>query len=217
MKTRERILHTSLELFNLEGEPRVTTVDIANEMDISPGNLYYHFKGKEVIVDELFGRFESQMQEILGAPARGSIKTEDCWFYLYVVFEEIFNYRFLYHDITGIMLQYERIQRRFKRLLTNKNHAMTALCASLEESGLIAFNDDDTRRALINQVVIILIYWVNYQKLMDSEEQDDLMMHKGVYQVMLLIVPYLQGDSRVFLEECGRLYQEAMQSAQQNA
>ena len=36
MKTRDRILNCALELFNRDGEPNVTTLDIANELGISP-------------------------------------------------------------------------------------------------------------------------------------------------------------------------------------
>ena len=58
MKTRDRILECALALFNQEGEPNVSTLEIANELGISPGNLYYHFHGKEPLVLELFERFQ---------------------------------------------------------------------------------------------------------------------------------------------------------------
>ena len=39
MKRRDVILEVSLVLFNQEGEANLSAVDIANELDISPGNL----------------------------------------------------------------------------------------------------------------------------------------------------------------------------------
>ena len=61
-KTKETILRTSQALFNNEGEHAVSSVDIANVIGISPGNLYYHYKGKDPIIRELFSDFEEELR-----------------------------------------------------------------------------------------------------------------------------------------------------------
>ncbi|NON38996.1 TetR/AcrR family transcriptional regulator, partial [Klebsiella pneumoniae] len=56
MKTRDRILECALQLFNQQGERSVSTNHIAAHMEISPGNLYYHFPNKQAIIALLFSQ-----------------------------------------------------------------------------------------------------------------------------------------------------------------
>src|SRR6266536_2569583 len=60
MKTRDRILETALRLFNEEGAAKVPTNRIATELEMSPGNLYYHFRQKEQLVDRLLRRLTNR-------------------------------------------------------------------------------------------------------------------------------------------------------------
>lgn len=64
MKTKDRILLVSLDLFNADGATEVTTNDIAKELKMSPGNLYFHYKNKEQIIREIFKNLIADTQTI---------------------------------------------------------------------------------------------------------------------------------------------------------
>src|SRR5436189_705260 len=98
-RTRERILETALLLFNGVGEPNATTADIADEMEISPGNLYYHFHNKDDIIAELFAGFERRLDGLLISPEGRDAGVEDLWFLLHLLFEAMWDHRFLFRDL----------------------------------------------------------------------------------------------------------------------
>ena len=65
-KTREKILDTSLELFNEKKASNVSTVQISAAMKISPGNLYYYFANKEEIIRCIWEeRMLGEMQQLI--------------------------------------------------------------------------------------------------------------------------------------------------------
>ena len=66
-RTAERILEVTLELFNRFGEPNVSTTLISAELNISPGNLYYHYPAKDELINSLFDRYEASLTELLHA------------------------------------------------------------------------------------------------------------------------------------------------------
>jgi len=98
MKTAERILYTALSLFNEHGENSVTSVDIALELDISPGNLYYHYKGKEVMVEKLIALHKSQMLQVLRRDLLDKVEGAEAFYYLYLIIEKMHVFRFFYRS-----------------------------------------------------------------------------------------------------------------------
>lgn len=189
MKTRDRILETSLALFNQEGEQNVTTVDIANEMGISPGNLYYHFKGKDAILSALFERFYQDFMALLDAPIDEQLALQDYWFYIYVVLEEMHKFRFFYLNIIDLIQRDRNIAKRFKRLLDKKRSTIIEVCTQLEEHSIIRAGSA-AHAQIADTITMALVYHFSYQALIHDEADFNTLMHGGVYHVMSIIAPY---------------------------
>lgn len=145
MKTAEKILLTSLEMFNQHGEANVTCVDIAIELDISPGNLYYHFKGKEVIVNELFSMYLQRTGKILVSPESGSLTLIAFIEYLSELFESAHLFRFLYRNPSDLIDKYPVIERRFKRLVKSKEEAFLAILNYFKDTGKLNADNEQTQ------------------------------------------------------------------------
>lgn len=207
MKTREKILQASLLLFNEEGEPNVTTVDIANELEISPGNLYYHFKGKEVIIDVLFSRFEDGFTEILHAPIKKELKVEDSWYYLHVIFEEIYQYRFIYHNVNDLLFRYPALGKKFRRLLNLKYQTAKTVISSLHDADILVI-DEKGIDTLVGNIVMTVTYWIAYSILCDEKQHEELIINKGGFQILSLISPYLGSGKKEFHDFCDKYYNQ---------
>ena len=135
--TRQRILDCSLAMFNAQGEPRVTTNHIADELEISPGNLYYHFRNKDDIIEQLFARYETRMDDALAPPDGRLPGLEDIWLQLHLVFECIWDYRFLYRDLVDILTRNRRLRMRFARILKRADERAHAVLRGLLQAGIL--------------------------------------------------------------------------------
>jgi AcrR family transcriptional regulator len=122
-RTAERILEVTLELFNRFGEPNVSTTLISAELNISPGNLYYHYPAKDELINSLFDRYERALNELLQA-AEGVRNIEDAWLFFHMLFELIWQYRFLYRDLNDLLSKNRRLETHFQFVLKNKSRAV---------------------------------------------------------------------------------------------
>ncbi len=193
MKTRDRILHVSLLLFNEEGEAQQTAVDISNALGISPGNLYYHFKGKDAIIRALFDAFEEEMRVILRG-SRGRVTSiEDNWVYLYIILEEIYDFRFFYRNLGVLLDRYPDLAVRFRALVAEQRATIRSVLDDLAKADVITI-DPRLKEALTDQIMMTLTFWLEADSLNRKDKDGASLIHGTVFQVMCLIVPYM-GDA----------------------
>ncbi len=212
-RTRERILETSLALFNREGEPNVATADIADEMNISPGNLYYHFANKAEIVTELYDALEAKLSPLLAMRPGGVTGVEDLWLWLHLLFETMTQYRFLYRDLDDIVSRHPRVALRFARVMQNGEAAVLELCQSLARAGALDASEREIA-ALARNVMLVSTYWMSFQRLERPRgaaatvagDFAGASLDRAAYQVLSLLAPFLHGDDRRLIEQLGTAY-----------
>jgi AcrR family transcriptional regulator len=199
-RTRERILALALRLFNDLGEPNVTTSAIADELNISPGNLYYHFRNKDDIINGLFEQFEREIDQLLDAPARTDIGFEDAWLFLHLLFESIWRYRFFYRDLNDLLSRNRRLETHFKSILQRKTLAAQRLCTALAGARQLQASPREIE-ALATNMVVVATYWLSYEYVGNARRFNEpgyqnAAMARGAYQVLVLLAPYLSEDGR---------------------
>lgn len=209
-RTRDRILDLSLKLFNDFGEPNITTTIIAEEMSISPGNLYYHFRNKEDIVNSLFVQFEEEINKKLAFPEGRKANIQDIWIYLHLTFELIWRYRFFYRDLNDLLTRNRKLELTFKQILNHKIKVATELCLGLRADGEFEA-DDITVDALATNMVVVATYWLSYEYVRNPRKYTELQtmsesLARGCYQVIVQISPYLRGNTKEVFEKLSQDY-----------
>lgn len=201
--TRERILAMALVLFNDEGEPHITTNRIADELDISPGNLHYHFRTKGDLIEALFAAYESRMLSLLATPDERQPEIEDIWLFLHLAFETIGEFRFFYRDLTDLCSRYRGVHQRFRGILNLSMDTARGLLDGLAHAGQLKATDQELE-AIVRNIVLISTCWLAFDQVLDRDSQAH--PDRAVWQVMSLVAPYLSDDARADLSALAAQY-----------
>ena len=205
-QTKDRILEASLVMFNAQGEPNVTTNHIADELGISPGNLYYHYRNKDDIVEQLFARYEARMDLALLVPDGRLPTLEDVWMQLHLVFECMWTFRFLYRDLVDIVSRNRKLKQHFARILNRAAASAEKVLKGLARAEIMRATPDEIH-ATAENVLLVATFWLNYNTVRGARpdaSQEDLT--HGIYQVMLLIAPFLRDAERMHLNTLAQAY-----------
>lgn len=188
LSTRDLILDVALVLLNERGESIVTSVDLAGEMNMSPGNLYYHFKGKEQVVEELYAQFHARillaLQEIT-AQAKGD--TKETLAGLSVVSDILQQFKFISQDIRGVYERYPDLRRSLSALLDLLRQTLVALVKLVMDHSKVT-DSTNASRLLADNLLYTLLHFGAYDSLSGKDELPESSIEEHLY---LHFLPFL--------------------------
>ncbi|MBC9929166.1 TetR/AcrR family transcriptional regulator [Chitinophaga qingshengii] len=128
--TKEKIRNAALKLFNEQGIDTITIRHIAKELDISHGNLQYHYKNTNEIILVLFKELNEGFSRLFAQQENMEhITFHHFRTWVEVLIEQIWHYRFIF-------LQFVEVTRRVPEVKIFYN----SWDKSREEQLLLVFN-----------------------------------------------------------------------------
>jgi len=190
-------------LFNQQGERKVTTNHIAAHLEMSPGNLYYHFKNKQEIIYELFLTYEETVDGYLDVPTGRKLTIEDKLNYLQKVFQGLWEYRFIHRDLEHLVIAEERLHARYRDFFRRCQQKTEAIYLGLSDANIINIEQRDLEGLALNTWIVVTSWFSFLQCNLLSDPNENItldMLKGGIYQIFQLERPYLSDEYRERVE-----------------
>ena len=198
MKTKDKIILASLDLFNEKGERNISTNHIAAHLGMSPGNLYYHFRNKSDIIYEIFKNYELMVDTYIKLPTNRAIHVHDLIAYLDAVFNGLWAYRFLHRDLEHLLASDERLRIDYRAFTLRCLEAIQNIILAMEHSEIYRPMAVSQRKSKALNTWLIVTNWMTYLKTVHDDDGQTAVNREaikhGVYQILDYILPYLQAD-----------------------
>jgi AcrR family transcriptional regulator len=187
LKTKERILQLSLQLFNERGERSVTTNHIAAELNMSPGNLYYHFRNKSEIIKELMEQYQGETLQMLALPDDRLLDANDKIRYFQVLSSQLWAYRFLHRDVYHLVENNEDFRKMYPRFAGQVMQQGQKIYQAFVDAGLMQMTSSEIEALIIN-LWIVLTNWTNFLYMSGHITDSNTLEEKCVWQALRQMV-----------------------------
>ena len=204
--TRRRILVASLLLFNEQGEPRTTTNDIANEVDISPGNLHYHFRKKSDLVDAMLAEFRVDARRVLQPSPGEHASLENFWIFLHLLLELTAAYRFLFRDMESLTVEYPNVGRAMQHFAKGLVAAFEYHLQTLADGRILSPGSEEMH-VVARDLAVIALFSQRFDALVDSSSAADISSLRIARSILNVLKPFVTEGAAEHLDELASHYE----------
>lgn len=193
MKTKERILITSIDLFNRSGVGSITTNHIAKAMEISPGNLYFHYDNKEEILVELFKRMAKETYDVWRPRRVKKVIPQD---FINDNFDLYWRYRFFHREMYALRRKDKELAQMWRTHLQKMMKLMVILYRQWVREGKMVKIEDVHEMQYVAESLLAMS--TTFLQFFESAEKQPgrRTIERGKRHVTRLLYPYTAGDTK---------------------
>ncbi len=199
MKTKDKVIQGSIELFNLHGERNVTTNHIAAHIGISPGNLYYHYRNKDDIIRSIYKLYEKNLDQMFQPQNSNSAGMDEMMYYLDRVFYSMWQFRFFYANLPDILARDSELQERYLVAQKSLYNRVIGTLSEVRDQGYITL-DDEMMDDLAHTLKLVVAFWVSYQHTQTLTNITQVTISKGVLKVINIVKGYLTESGLIYMK-----------------
>ena len=197
-KTRQNIIQKSIKLFNEQGVVNVRTRDIAEALEISTGNLTYHYKTKQDLMHSVYRYMIKTLEEMsignqLMMPGRGALLVVRGYL------DYIVKFRFFYQDTLEIIRAYPELAKsHHQQVEQEKAIIKNLLYRAIGKGEIKAEVFPGLYDSLAHSIWMTLHFWLTQQAIR-GEEQDRL--EQGLLMIANLVYPYATEEGAAIFQK----------------
>ncbi len=151
-------------------------------------------------------QFVAELDALLPPAGWRADNIEDVWFLLHLILEALWRYRFLFRDLSGIMARDRRAGLRLATVFERAVQAARGICLGLVERNLMTATGAEID-ALSANIAVVALYWLSFESARHPrQDAGGAGMARGVYQVLMLVAPFLHAEGRLHLERLAQEY-----------
>jgi AcrR family transcriptional regulator len=187
---KSNILSASRLLFNAKGYSHVTVRMIALELKISSGNLNYHFKKREDILEALYFDMVSAFDERVKALGTKALSLKTVKHDILTSLERMVDYRFFWTDLYNLLRLNKKVKSHFEEAYKNRFNGCLLLFDILEKTGVMKPSEFNNERQFLAERMINFSNTLLYNSSLYHEDINKTYLELQSNNLMSMLYPY---------------------------
>lgn len=193
--TKKRIILKAIDNFNKNGVGNVRVHDIAKAMEISPGNLTYHFKTKSDLMYAVHDYMMAALTESMAGKEQFE-GVEDIVFVTSAYMKFQVQHRFFYRDFLEIIRLCPDLQASYKIVINGVlKFNTTILKLAISKGFIVEEQHEGHYTILIKNHWAVLHSWLTQREVLGDKA---ISITDGMKSIFILYFPYLTTEGKQF-------------------